>query len=316
MSAPPGWDRQDNDWPHREASRFPVVDGRRWHVQILGRGPDLLLVHGTGAANHSWRGLAPLLATRFRVIAPDLPGHGFTAASVRRELSLPGMARALAGLLRVLGVRPELAVGHSAGAAILARMCLDGRIDPRGLMSLNGALLPLHGLAGYIWSPAAKLLAAAPLLPRWFARRAAAPEAVERLVRGTGSTLDPAGIALYRRIIADPDHIAAALAMMANWDLDALERELPGLRPRTWLVAAENDRTLSPMVADRVRLRLPEARVIRLPDLGHLAHEEAPEKVAELVLELASAVGSPMPRSRPPDTLAPSTADSRGNQSR
>jgi magnesium chelatase accessory protein len=300
MTAPAGWDRQGKDWPHKEASRFPKVGGRRWHVQIMGSGPDLLLVHGTGAANHSWRGLAPLLAERFRVIAPDLPGHGFTTAPSHRELSLPGMAAALAVLLRALGARPALAVGHSAGAAILARMCLDGRIDPRGLLSLNGALLPLHGLAGHFWSPAAKVLAAMPMLPQLFAWQAGAPEAVERLVRGTGSSLDPEGVELYRRLITDPDHVSATLAMMANWDLDPLERDLPRLRPVTWLVAGDNDRTLSPSVAERVRLRLSGARVVRLPRLGHLAHEEAPGRVAELVLELSGAIGLAPAPSCPP----------------
>ena len=50
----------------------------RWHVQRMGAGPALLLLHGTGAATHSWRALAPLLAEHFTVVAPDLPGHGFT----------------------------------------------------------------------------------------------------------------------------------------------------------------------------------------------------------------------------------------------
>ncbi len=61
------------DWPNRDASRF-VRSGRLlWHVQVLGDGPDLLLLHGTGASTHSVAALARRLAGRFRVIAPDLP---------------------------------------------------------------------------------------------------------------------------------------------------------------------------------------------------------------------------------------------------
>jgi magnesium chelatase accessory protein len=86
----------------------------------------VLLLHGTGASAHSWRTLAPLLAARHDVIAPDLPGHGFTRAEGRRPLTLPAMAQALAALLRVLGVRPRWIIGHSAGAAIAAQMCLQG----------------------------------------------------------------------------------------------------------------------------------------------------------------------------------------------
>ena len=57
----------------------------------MGDGPDLLLLHGSGAATHSWRDLAPLLARDFRVIAPDLPGHGFTETPGGDGLSLPGI---------------------------------------------------------------------------------------------------------------------------------------------------------------------------------------------------------------------------------
>jgi len=50
------------DWPNRAASRKLRAGGVDWHVQILGRGPTLLLLHGTGASTHSWRDVAPLLA--------------------------------------------------------------------------------------------------------------------------------------------------------------------------------------------------------------------------------------------------------------
>ena len=74
------WDRDGQNWPHRQASRFVEAGGIRWHVQIMGQGPVMLLLHGTGAASHSWRDIMPLLAAQFTVVVPDLPGHGFTRA--------------------------------------------------------------------------------------------------------------------------------------------------------------------------------------------------------------------------------------------
>ena len=99
--------RDGADWPNREASAFVEARGLRWHVQTMGTGPDVLMVHGTGASTHSWEGLAPLLAQRFRLVAPDLPGHGFTQAKRTPDLSLPGMARALAVPARRAGILPE-----------------------------------------------------------------------------------------------------------------------------------------------------------------------------------------------------------------
>ena len=119
MSRPLDWDVEGLDWPHRQASRFVEAAGLRWHVQQMGQGPVLLLIHGTGGATHSWRDLMPLLARDFTCVAVDLPGHGFSAMPPAACLSLDGMARLLAGLLARLGLSPELVVGHSAGAACL-----------------------------------------------------------------------------------------------------------------------------------------------------------------------------------------------------
>jgi magnesium chelatase accessory protein len=281
------WERDGRDWPNRDASRFVRAGGLRWHVQKMGAGPVLLLVHGTGAATHSWRELAPLLARRFTVVAPDLPGHGFTQRPGSYRMSLPAMARALRDLLKSLESEPVLVAGHSAGAAILARMSLDGYIAPKALVSLNGALLGLSGLPRHVFSPVAKLLAGCPAFSYLFAWRAANRAMVERLLRDTGSVLDAQGVEFYSRLARSPNHVAAALSMMANWDLGLLERQLPGIAPRLLLVAGGNDRTIPPADALRVRSLLPSADVVTLAGLGHLAHEERPAEIAEQLTNTA-----------------------------
>jgi magnesium chelatase accessory protein len=298
LSDKPIWDRDGRDWPNHDASRFVHAGGLRWHVQQMGQGPAALLLHGTGAATHSWRGLAPLLAERFTVVAPDLPGHGFTEAPGDAGLSLPGMARLLDALLTELDLRPAVGIGHSAGAAILLRMTLDDLIAPKLIVSLNGALLPFRGFAGQIFAPIAKLLFANWLVPRLFAWRAGDRATVERLLRDTGSTLEPEGVELYRRLAGSPGHVAAALGMMANWDLETLERDLPRLQTPLLLVVGDRDGTVPPSEADLVRARLPSATIETLPGLGHLAHEERPDLVANLVVQAARAAGG-LPRARP-----------------
>jgi magnesium chelatase accessory protein len=300
MSTALRWERDGADWPNRTASRFVAAAGLRWHVQLMGEGPPVLLAHGTGATTHSWRALAPILAQKFSVVAPDLPGHGFTQAPLGHELSLPAMAENLAGLLQVLEVRPALVIGHSAGAAILVRMALDGLIAPRLIVSLNGALLPLHGLPGHLFSPLAKLLFTTSLAPRLFAWRARDPRVVRRLLDQSGSTLDDEGIALYARLARTSGHVAAALGMMANWDLDSLKRDLPRLKTRLVLCAAGRDRMIPSSSALQVRRLAPDAAVVPLPELGHLAHEERPDEIAALVIGLAREAGilpSPRPAS-------------------
>ncbi|TCZ65983.1 alpha/beta fold hydrolase BchO [Roseicella aquatilis] len=279
------------DWPNRAHSRFLTAAGLRWHVQVAGDGPVLLLVHGTGGATHSWRDLLPILARRFTVVAPDLPGHGFTGPPRPEGLSLPGMARGLAALLRTLGLAPVLAAGHSAGAAVIARMALDGGMAPRALIGLNAALLPFEGLAGQVFSPMARLLAGLPAVPWFLAWRAGERAVVERLLRDTGSALDARGVELYGRLLRRPGHVAAALGMMARWELRPLLRDLRRLDIPLVLVVGGHDRTVAPSDARRIRAQVPGARIIDLPALGHLAHEERPAEVAGIVVQVAREAG-------------------------
>jgi magnesium chelatase accessory protein len=250
--------------------------------------PRLLLIHGTGAATHSWRGLMPILAQQFAIVAPDLPGHGFTQFPSAHRLSLPGMASDLGQLLRALDFKPDIVVGHSAGAAILARMCLDRKIAPRLLVSLNGAFMPFGGVAHHLLSPLAKLLVMNPFAPRVFAWQASNAGAVERLIENTGSTIDPKGIATYGKLVRTPAHVAAALRMMANWRLEPLLHDLPRLTTALVLVAANNDRSISPKVARQVREICPQAVIEPVSGLGHLAHEEQPQLIADLVMKYAA----------------------------
>jgi len=289
-------------WPHRELSRFVEAAGLRWHVQWAPcphpDAPTVVLLHGTGASTHSWRDLLPLLQAQQAVLAIDLPGHGFSAmpesAAVAELCSLAGMARGVAALLQTLQVTPDTVVGHSAGAALACRMALDGLLAPTRLVSINGALLPLDGWAGQFFSPMAKLLAKAPLVPELFSWRAAQNDVLQKLLDGTGSRLDATGRDLYRQLIRNPGHAGAALAMMAHWDLHTLAQDLPALRTPLSLVVGAQDVIVPPQVAYRVaaslRQQSPQSVQV-LPGLGHLAHEEQPQAIAALL-------NTPQPHSR------------------
>jgi magnesium chelatase accessory protein len=278
--------RDGVDWPNREASAFVQAGGLNWHLQRMGKGPRLLLMHGTGASTHSFEALEPLLARRFEVVAPDLPGHGFTTARRVPDLSLPGMARAVASLLTALDFRPEIVVGHSAGAAILARVCLDAWIAPKLLVSLNGAFLPFGGAGRFLFPSIAKILFLNPLAPRLFAW-SADDTSVANLLRGTGSKIGRRGVELYARLLANPNHVAGALGMMASWDLTDLRSDLPDLEPDLLLIVGQNDRAIPPPAASSVAAEIPGAGVETILNAGHLVHEEQPDRVCELIVDYA-----------------------------
>jgi magnesium chelatase accessory protein len=227
--------------------------------------------------------MAPILARDFRVIAPDLPGHGFTETPVGEGLSLNGMAHEVAALLEALGETPAAVVGHSAGAAVALRMQLDGRLGSARLVSLNGALQPFPGVSGHVFPAMAKLLFLNPIAIQMFALRAGRTSAIAGLIESTGSKIDRAGLEDYRKLLRTTGHIAGALGMMANWNLHPLVADLPRLTAQLTLVAAQNDRAVPPRVAERIKALAPASRLILLPGLGHLAHEEAPARLAEII---------------------------------
>ena len=308
------WGRDGADWPLREHSRFVSAGHLRWHVQRLPPPPDrrghrMWLLHGTGAATHTWRHLAPLLAQHHEVIAVDLPGHGFTRGAVDADLTLPGMARALLHLRQVLEAgreswldtsgsptsRREAWIGHSAGAAVaLQVMLLDPQAAPE-VISLNGALLPWGGPASGLFMPLARALATLPWSVRFFAWSAQRPGTVEALLRDTGSTIDERGVACYTRLAHNEVHVRDVLKMMAQWELEPFARQLPNLRGQVTLISSAEDRTVPPSVSAKAARQIPHARAIALPSWGHLGHEEAPAEWASLILQALEARGGVEP---------------------
>lgn len=295
MSDAPRWAVEGRDWPLRAHSRFVAAGRLRWHVQQLGEAaaPPLLLLHGTGAATHSWRDLAPLLARRFAVTAIDLPGHGFTTGRPSGGLALPAVARAVAELMAVLEISPALVVGHSAGAAVALRMVADTLVAPRGVVGLGAALLPFPGLAARLFPALAKLLFVNPFAPLLLSRIARVPGETGRfLARSTGSRIDDAGVDEYARLFACSGHIAGAIGMMAEWDLAPLKNALPTLTVPLLLLHGEADATVPPSSARDVAALVPGTQVALLPGLGHLAHEERPDEIATRILAFGDAIGA------------------------
>ena len=278
------WEEQRATWPNAGCSRFVLADRVRFHVQVLGAGPVLLLLHGTGASAHSWRHLAPDLKQHFTVVMPDLPGHGFSSMPALERVSLGSYAGLVGALMRELGLQPELIAGHSAGAAIAAEMTMAGQVSPCGIVSFNGAFVPMGGAGDLFFSPLTKMLSVNPLMPRLFAWRAGSRRVVQGLIEGTGSHLDDEGLDYYQRLMTSPAHCSAALQMMARWDLhDMVDRMAAGLACPLLLVAGERDKAIPMRDAQMIANRMDKAELVVMRDAGHVAHEEHPGEAVRLI---------------------------------
>lgn len=278
------WDRDGQDWPHRSASRFVDTADLRWHIQEMGPegGPLLLLLHGTGAACHSWRYLMPALAGAHRVVAIDLPCHGFSRPRRNLDLSLTGMTRLVQALISAMDLTPTALVGHSAGAAIAISLAAASRRRTGPLVvAINGAFRPIKG--NRLFSPLAKALFAAPFTATMFSLAARGGWFGDNLLSATGSIINDRGADLYRRLLTSSGHVQGALGMMAAWDLNRFDRLLAALPVPPTLIAAKDD----PMVPCRDSRHAAEhaegARLTLVDRGGHLLHECRPDLVSGLV---------------------------------
>jgi len=98
-------------------SRTAEIDGMKLHYLTAGHGPAVILLHGYAETSRMWRPILPLLAERFTVIAPDLPGIGDSAIPAD-GLDMKSAAIRMHALVRSLGVQKAKVVGHDIGLMV------------------------------------------------------------------------------------------------------------------------------------------------------------------------------------------------------
>src|SRR3989441_6408929 len=98
-------------------SRRAEIDGLRLHYLTAGHGPTVILLHGYAETSRMWRPIIPLLAEKFTVIAPDLPGIGDSSIPADKTdiITSPSSIHAL---MRSLGIDKARAVRHDIGLMV------------------------------------------------------------------------------------------------------------------------------------------------------------------------------------------------------
>jgi magnesium chelatase accessory protein len=196
----------------------------------------------------------------------------------RNPYSLAGMARLLHYLLDGLGIRPQVAVGHSAGVSVLLRMTLDGYLAPARLVGVCPALVAPPSWYVALIAPVLGLVLESDVVADTTARLAMQTRLIERMLGSTGTTLTDEQAARYRVLCSRPAHVHAAIAMMARWDLPALFRDVGVLRTPVQLIAARGDRWIPLAPLSRAVARIPGV-TLTVEDGGHLLPEEKPELI-------------------------------------
>ena len=268
------------------------VDGQAVHVEQSGAGEPLVLLHGFGESTYSWRLVAPELATRYRVIAIDLNGFGYTER--RRDpadYTIDGQMRLVLGVLDRLGIESAHFLGHSYGGGLTLWIAAHHPERLRSMVLLDSTL-PRYSATRR--SRAANLRALTFVYLRTVAMR---PGYVRRSLRASYgddslATAEVARAYLDRLRIEGIDD--AYYGLMAKDGAPSPEVDLAAIRVPALVVWGRDDELTSVRNGERMATALPDARLAVIPDCGHSPMEERPrELLAELLpfLDAQSAAG-------------------------
>jgi pimeloyl-ACP methyl ester carboxylesterase len=276
------------------------LHGDRIAYRDAGDGPTLLLIHGMAGSSATWQAIIPRLSKKFRVIAPDLLGHG-VSAKPRGDYSLGAFAVFLRDLLDELGVDRATVIGQSLGGGIAMQFAHQHRdyCERLALIGSGGLGPDLSPLLRMLSAPGAEFV-----LP------VVAPQPVLNLGNKIGSWLTSAGIqspragqmwhaysslsdaetrrAFLRTLRSVVDYRGQAVSALNKLHV---AQGLPAL-----LIWGDNDRIIPVAHAYAAHDAVPGSRLEVLEGVGHFPHVEAPMAVADI---LETFIASTTPRGQP-----------------
>jgi haloalkane dehalogenase len=260
-------------------SQYFNVNGMRINALVAGneQHPGLLLLHGYPTSSQLWRRIIPGLADRFRVIAPDLPGHGRSDKPMDVAYDSELFTGFLCGLADTLSLRRFSLVGHDLGG--MAALCFAARFPERlqRLVIMDTApyadwSLPVRVV---IWLArnrlTGRLLLTRPLFRGFMRLGVAQPRVI---------TSELAEQFRHPRVADEAGRRAFSLTVAAPPEQVTVPRhDLARISMPTLVLWAARDRLFGKRIARRLCGDLPQATMTVVPDCGHFLQEEQPELI-------------------------------------
>ena len=282
---------------HLSESEMKYLDlhGERVADREAGAGEALLLIHGMAGSSATWRAVLPQLSKKYRVVAPDLFGHG-ESAKLRGDYSLGAFAAWLRDLLDELGITRATVVGQSLGGGVAMQFTYQHRdYCERLVLISSGGLGPdLSWILRMLSAPGVELV-----LP------VVAPRPVLNVGNRLGSWLTSAGIhsphageiwnaysslsdgqtrqAFLRTLRSVVDYRGQAVSAINKLHLSS---GLPIL-----LIWGDQDRIIPVAHGYATHAAVPGSRLEVLPGVGHFPHVESPTAVVDILDDFIATTG-------------------------
>ncbi|KAA2241236.1 alpha/beta fold hydrolase [Salinarimonas soli] len=278
--------------------RFVEIPGGRLHVIEAGApdAPPIVLLHGaSGSASDSMGALGRRLAERYRVLAFDRPGHGWSDRITPEAASPAVQARLVREGLRAMGVERPIVVGHSFAGAVATAFALDHPDALSGLVLLSPVSHPWPGgEITWYYGPATS-----PWLGPLFTRTVTTPIGA--------FIIDGAANAVFRPQAAPPDYVkrAQAALVLRPSAFEANAGDVAGLydfvkrqsgrygaiKAPTAIIAGDADRIVWTDLHSRsLEREIPGARLVVIPGMGHMPHWTAVDTIVAEIDRLTGAM--------------------------
>ncbi len=255
-------------------------------------GPVLLLLHGFPASSFQYRELMTLLADTYRVIAPDLPGFGFTEVQERRGYvySFDALAKTMLAFTEALNLQRYAMYLFDYGAPVGLRLAMARPEQVTAIISQNGNAY--HEGLGDAWAPIRRYWNDPSQTNREAVREALSPAGIrEQYTTGVPHPefIKPEGYTLDIALIQRPGNMEIQLDLFLDYANNvqlypAFQQYFRQSQPRLLAIWGKNDLFFIPPGAEAFRRDIPSAKVVFL-DTGHFALETHVREVATAIKE-------------------------------
>ena len=250
----------------------------RIHYLEAGVGEPLLLIHSVGQSLYTWRNVFAELSDNYRVIALDLPGHGYSSRPDNFSYTADDMAAVLNLFLDALNVKSAHMIGFSLGAMYMLRFLslYPRRVANCVAISPGGITEQMPKLVHQLQTP----------LVATFARNLYTASNVNALLKECVSDetlIDDHVVKQYYEPISDGLAREAIMYALRNFDMDAIAEGLVPVEHEVLVLWGKNDRWHPPAGSVYFQSLLRTGRYYLVRNAGHLLQEEAPTKLLEIV---------------------------------